>query len=171
MPTPAIVAPIALALASHPDLESHDLSSLRFIMWGATPVTASVAETVTRAAASKDGVELDIEFPRVTRADLSGYLTGTATFEGLAEDVHLEGTIELAIFGANKLHYEFGFETSAGAHRCDVATAFSALRPISSLQRVEGTLRNERAEDAGDVVLNLELADRAVGLLTSFRLL
>ena len=42
------VAPIALALASHPKLESHDLSSLRYIMWGATPVTPSVAETVTR---------------------------------------------------------------------------------------------------------------------------
>jgi acyl-CoA synthetase (AMP-forming)/AMP-acid ligase II len=42
------VAPIALALASHPKLESYDLSSLRYIMWGATPVTASVAETVTR---------------------------------------------------------------------------------------------------------------------------
>jgi long-chain acyl-CoA synthetase len=42
------VAPIALALASHPQLESYDLSSLRYIMWGATPVTASVAETVTR---------------------------------------------------------------------------------------------------------------------------
>ncbi|WP_018637460.1 class I adenylate-forming enzyme family protein [Parafrankia elaeagni] len=42
------VAPIALALASHPALESYDLSSLRYIMWGATPVTASVAETVTR---------------------------------------------------------------------------------------------------------------------------
>jgi acyl-CoA synthetase (AMP-forming)/AMP-acid ligase II len=42
------VAPIALAIASHPKLESYDLSSLRFIMWGATPVTPSVAETVTR---------------------------------------------------------------------------------------------------------------------------
>jgi long-chain acyl-CoA synthetase len=42
------VAPIALALASHPGLESYDLSSLRYIMWGATPVTPSVAETVTR---------------------------------------------------------------------------------------------------------------------------
>ena len=42
------VAPIALAIASHPALESYDLSSLRFIMWGATPVTPSVAETVTR---------------------------------------------------------------------------------------------------------------------------
>lgn len=41
------VAPIALAIAAHPDLESFDLSSLRFIMWGATPVTASVADTVT----------------------------------------------------------------------------------------------------------------------------
>ena len=42
------VAPVALAIASHPDLESYDLSSLRFIMWGATPVSASIAETVTR---------------------------------------------------------------------------------------------------------------------------
>ncbi len=44
------VAPIALAIASHPDLESFDLSSLRYIMWCATPVTPSVAETVTRRA-------------------------------------------------------------------------------------------------------------------------
>jgi len=42
------VAPIALAIASHPCLESYDLSSLRFIMWGATPVSESVAQTVTR---------------------------------------------------------------------------------------------------------------------------
>ena len=42
------VAPIALAIASNPHLESYDLSSLRFIMWGATPVSPSVAETVTR---------------------------------------------------------------------------------------------------------------------------
>jgi acyl-CoA synthetase (AMP-forming)/AMP-acid ligase II len=42
------VAPIALAMANHPHLEKFDLSSLRYIMWGATPVTASVAETVTR---------------------------------------------------------------------------------------------------------------------------
>jgi len=42
------VAPIALAIASHPELESYDLSSLRYIVWGATPVSASIAETVTR---------------------------------------------------------------------------------------------------------------------------
>jgi len=42
------VAPIALAMAAHPKLEEYDLSSLRYIMWGATPVTPSVAETVTR---------------------------------------------------------------------------------------------------------------------------
>jgi long-chain acyl-CoA synthetase len=41
------VAPIALAMANHPKLETFDLSSLRYIMWGATPVTASVAATVT----------------------------------------------------------------------------------------------------------------------------
>ena len=42
------VAPIALAIASHPGLESYDLSSLRYIMWGATPVNTDVAERVTR---------------------------------------------------------------------------------------------------------------------------
>jgi acyl-CoA synthetase (AMP-forming)/AMP-acid ligase II len=41
------VAPIALALANHPHLEAHDLSSLRYIMWGATPVSESVARVVT----------------------------------------------------------------------------------------------------------------------------
>jgi acyl-CoA synthetase (AMP-forming)/AMP-acid ligase II len=41
------VAPIALAMANHPQLEDFDLSSLRYIMWGATPVTESVAELVT----------------------------------------------------------------------------------------------------------------------------
>lgn len=41
------VAPIALALADHPDLERYDLSSLRYIVWGATPVTESVARRVT----------------------------------------------------------------------------------------------------------------------------
>ena len=42
------VAPIALAIAAHPDLENYDLSSLRYIMWCATPVTESVADTVTK---------------------------------------------------------------------------------------------------------------------------
>jgi long-chain acyl-CoA synthetase len=41
------VAPIALAMANHPDLEQFDLSSLRYIMWCATPVTESVARTIT----------------------------------------------------------------------------------------------------------------------------
>lgn len=41
------VAPIALAMANHPDLERFDLSSLRYIMWCATPVTESVARRVT----------------------------------------------------------------------------------------------------------------------------
>lgn len=41
------VAPIALAMSAHPNLESYDLSSLRYVMWCATPVTRSVAESVS----------------------------------------------------------------------------------------------------------------------------
>lgn len=47
------VAPIALAMANHPDLESFDLSSLRYIMWGATPVTESVAQRVTERSGAR----------------------------------------------------------------------------------------------------------------------
>ncbi len=53
------VAPIALALASHPKLESYDLSSLRYIMWGATPVTPSVAEIVTRRTGDVGTIDAD----------------------------------------------------------------------------------------------------------------
>ena len=42
-----VVAPIALAMANHPNLEASDLSSLRFILWGATPVTEVVARSIT----------------------------------------------------------------------------------------------------------------------------
>jgi acyl-CoA synthetase (AMP-forming)/AMP-acid ligase II len=41
------VAPIALAMANHPRLEEYDLSSLRYIMWGATPVSEAVATRVS----------------------------------------------------------------------------------------------------------------------------
>lgn len=41
------VAPVALALANHPRLESFDLSSLRYFCWCATPVTPEVAERFT----------------------------------------------------------------------------------------------------------------------------
>jgi long-chain acyl-CoA synthetase len=44
------VAPIALGMANDPHLEEYDLSSLRYVMWGATPVVPEVAETVTRRA-------------------------------------------------------------------------------------------------------------------------
>jgi long-chain acyl-CoA synthetase len=47
------VAPIALGMANHPDLEKFDLSSLRYIMWGATPVAEEVARTVTRRTGVK----------------------------------------------------------------------------------------------------------------------
>ena len=42
------VAPMALAMANHPRLEEYDLSSLRYIMWGATPVSETVARVVTK---------------------------------------------------------------------------------------------------------------------------
>jgi long-chain acyl-CoA synthetase len=41
-------APIAVAMAARDDLEQHDLSSLRYLVWGATPISKDVALSVTR---------------------------------------------------------------------------------------------------------------------------
>jgi acyl-CoA synthetase (AMP-forming)/AMP-acid ligase II len=43
-------APVAVALRSQPDLESYDLSALRYMMWGATPVIPEIAMDVARRA-------------------------------------------------------------------------------------------------------------------------
>ncbi len=40
-------APIAVAMANHPELEKYDLSSLRYMMWAATPIAEEVANRVT----------------------------------------------------------------------------------------------------------------------------
>ncbi|HEY3673559.1 MAG TPA: AMP-binding protein [Acidimicrobiia bacterium] len=40
-------APIAVAMANHPKLEQYDLSSLRYMMWAATPIAREVADRVT----------------------------------------------------------------------------------------------------------------------------
>lgn len=67
------VAPIALALTAHPDLESHDLSSLRYIMWCATPVTQSVAEAVTARTGVKWATAYGAsELPVISCNDLDG---------------------------------------------------------------------------------------------------
>jgi acyl-CoA synthetase (AMP-forming)/AMP-acid ligase II len=67
------VAPIALALAAHPKLDSYDLSSLRYVMWCATPVTQSVAEAVTaRAGVNWVTAYGTSELPVLTCNTLSG---------------------------------------------------------------------------------------------------
>jgi long-chain acyl-CoA synthetase len=43
-------APIAVAMANHPELERYDLSSLRYFLWAATPVAKDVADRVTERA-------------------------------------------------------------------------------------------------------------------------
>jgi long-chain acyl-CoA synthetase len=41
-------APVGVAMAAHAQLERFDLSSLRYLVWGATPISKDVAMTVTR---------------------------------------------------------------------------------------------------------------------------
>ena len=43
-------APIAVAMANHPELEQYDLSSLRYFLWAATPIAEDVAARVTARA-------------------------------------------------------------------------------------------------------------------------
>ncbi len=71
------VAPIALALAAHPKLDSYDLSSLRYVMWCATPVAQSVAEAVTdRAGVNWVTAYGTSELPVLTCNSLEGSTVG-----------------------------------------------------------------------------------------------
>jgi long-chain acyl-CoA synthetase len=75
-------APVAVALRDQPDLERYDLSSLRYMMWGATPVIQDVAEEVTRRsgirwfvayAITESGIGANpIERPEAWRLDSPG---------------------------------------------------------------------------------------------------
>ncbi|MGE2836995.1 class I adenylate-forming enzyme family protein [Mycobacterium sp. SMC-4] len=67
------VAPIALALSAHPGLERHDLSSLRYVMWCATPVTESVAHAVSARTGVKWVTAYGAsELPVISCNDLDG---------------------------------------------------------------------------------------------------
>jgi len=75
-------APVAVALRDQPDLERYDLSSLRYMMWGATPVIHDVAQEVTKRsgirwfvayATTESGISANpIERPEAWRLDSPG---------------------------------------------------------------------------------------------------
>lgn len=75
-------APVAVALRDQPDLESYDLSALRYMMWGATPVIQDVAEEVTKRsgirwfvayATTESGISANpVEDPDAWRLDSPG---------------------------------------------------------------------------------------------------
>lgn len=46
-------APVALAISDLPDLETYDLASLRYFVWGATPMDERLAKEVTRRSGIK----------------------------------------------------------------------------------------------------------------------
>lgn len=47
------VAPIAIAMANHPDLERYDFSSLRYLSWSATPASRDVALRITERTGAR----------------------------------------------------------------------------------------------------------------------
>ena len=75
-------APVAAALRDRPDLEDYDLSSLRYMMWGATPVVPEIAADVSARtgirwfvayAATESGIAANpIEEPSAWRLDSPG---------------------------------------------------------------------------------------------------
>ncbi|HEX3931157.1 MAG TPA: AMP-binding protein [Nocardioides sp.] len=90
-------APIAVAMAAHPDLERFDLSSLRYLVWGATPISKDVAETVTRRTGvrwlhvygtSEHGqlAANPVTEPARWRLDSPGLMTPDGTYRFVGED-------------------------------------------------------------------------------------
>jgi len=76
-------APIAVAMANHPELEKYDLSSLRYMMWAATPIAEDVANRVSErtglrwlgayGATELPGLHCNpVDYPERSRLDTPG---------------------------------------------------------------------------------------------------
>jgi acyl-CoA synthetase (AMP-forming)/AMP-acid ligase II len=76
-------APIAVAMANHPKLETYNLSSLRYMLWAATPISVDVANRVSErsglrwlhAYGASEAVGLHcnpVEYPESCRLDTPG---------------------------------------------------------------------------------------------------
>jgi long-chain acyl-CoA synthetase len=90
-------APIAVAMAAYPQLENFDLSSIRYLVWGATPISKDVAETVTRRSGvrwlhvygtSEHGqlAANPVAEPDRWRLDSPGLISPDVTFRFVGED-------------------------------------------------------------------------------------
>ena len=66
-------APIAVAMANHPDLERYDLSSLRYMLWAATPIAEEVAKRVTE----RSGLRC-VDRPCTSKSAANGAKSGSA---------------------------------------------------------------------------------------------
>ena len=92
-------APIAVAMAAHPDLEKYDLSSLRYLVWGATPISKDVAAAVTGRTGvrwlhvygtSEHGqlAANPVTEPDRWRLDSPGVMSPDVTYRFVGEDGH-----------------------------------------------------------------------------------
>jgi len=123
------VAPIALALSAHPRLEDHDLSSLRYIMWCATPVTQSVAEAVSaRTGVSWVTAYGASELPVISCNDLDGSrldTVGRAVAEVRIRTVSLETGEALPPGGQGEIQVSSGSAMAGYLPEHWTAQAFS----------------------------------------------
>lgn len=112
---------------------------------------------------------VDSEFHNIVKADFSGHLNGVAWFENLAEDVSVEGTIEVKPISGQTLTYQFGFSSNGRSYRCVTSASFNPLRPFSSMTRLEGEVFDQNGEVIGNVELPFDWAEQSVPILLSFR--
>ncbi|WP_396921131.1 class I adenylate-forming enzyme family protein [Mycolicibacterium sp.] len=92
------VAPIALALAAHPGLEGYDLSSLRYVMWCATPVTRTVADAVSERTGLRWLTAYGTtELPVIACNPLSGTRIDTVGIPARGVDVRIAGDGEIQV--------------------------------------------------------------------------
>lgn len=114
-------------------------------------------------------IQIGSEFQNVARGDFTGHINGNATFEGWVEDVELEGTVEVKLFGSQTVRYQFGFVVDGEPFRCQAEASFTLFRPFNSMSALRGTLFNKVGDEIGEIELDFAWADQSVPVLMSFR--
>lgn len=119
-------------------------------------------------------LELDVEFPPISQLSprFYGTLDGQVEIAGLASGAPLQGTVAIDWLGDAGVTYELGFKGDDGLpYRFKGHKDLDWRRPVASLERLEGTLFDQRGLRVGHAELEFTLADQWVGLLVSMRFL
>lgn len=119
-------------------------------------------------------LDIQTEFPTITRLalDLEGNIDGHLSLDGLVQTGEVRGTIFVRLLSEGGVYWEMGFDDADGhPHRLALSCRINPLRPIESLTKITGELKDSSADTIGHVALSFDIRTQLLPSVTTLRLL